>query len=164
MGEKEKIQLQKVAFDTDSKRGGASGQTGGFAGEILVTDPRGTRVTCASRNGPRDLDVSPSLSRDGTRLAWMSGGYPDWEVWGGMSDGSAKWNLSRHKGADSSPVISPDGKTVLFVSNRRGDREIYSIVRDDAPWIFLYRPTRYWGVGPKMEGWSPRADGLLIFS
>jgi peptide/nickel transport system substrate-binding protein len=43
-------------------------------------------------------------------------------------------------------------------------REIYSIIRDDAPWIFLYRPTRYWGVGPKMEGWSPRADGLLIFS
>ena len=43
-------------------------------------------------------------------------------------------------------------------------RRIYSIVRDDAPWIFLYNPTRYWGVGPTMEGWKPRADGLLIFS
>jgi peptide/nickel transport system substrate-binding protein len=43
-------------------------------------------------------------------------------------------------------------------------REIYSIVRDDAPWIFLYSPTRYWGVGATMEEWEPRADGLLIFS
>ena len=43
-------------------------------------------------------------------------------------------------------------------------REIYSIVRDDAPWIFLYRPTRYWGVSSKLKDWEPRADGLLIFS
>jgi peptide/nickel transport system substrate-binding protein len=42
-------------------------------------------------------------------------------------------------------------------------REIYSLVRDDAPWIFLYRPTSFWGVGPAMKDWAPRADGLLIF-
>ena len=42
-------------------------------------------------------------------------------------------------------------------------REIYSIIRDDAPWIFLYNPTLYWGVGPTLEGWRPRLDGLLIF-
>jgi peptide/nickel transport system substrate-binding protein len=43
-------------------------------------------------------------------------------------------------------------------------RRIYSIVRDDAPWVFLYSPTRYWGVAPTMMDWKPRADGLLIFS
>ena len=43
-------------------------------------------------------------------------------------------------------------------------RQIYSIIRDDAPWIFLYRPTRYWGVSSTMPDWKPRADGLLIFS
>ena len=43
-------------------------------------------------------------------------------------------------------------------------RQIYSMVRDDAPWIFLYSPTRYWGVCPAMTDWKPRADGLLIFS
>ncbi len=43
-------------------------------------------------------------------------------------------------------------------------RQVYSIVRDDAPWIFLYNPTRYWGVGRSLEDWRPRADGLLIFS
>jgi peptide/nickel transport system substrate-binding protein len=42
-------------------------------------------------------------------------------------------------------------------------RQIYSIVRDDAPWIFLYSPTRYFGVSSTMTDWKPRADGLLIF-
>ncbi|MGB7294916.1 MAG: ABC transporter substrate-binding protein [Candidatus Aminicenantales bacterium] len=42
-------------------------------------------------------------------------------------------------------------------------RRIYYLVRDDAPWIFLYRPTHYWGVGPSLKDWEPRADGLLIF-
>ena len=43
-------------------------------------------------------------------------------------------------------------------------QRIYTIIRDDAPWIFLYRPTRYWGVRSTMTDWEPRADGLLIFS
>lgn len=42
-------------------------------------------------------------------------------------------------------------------------REIYRLVRDDAPWIFLYNPTYYYGVGEKLEAWTPRADGLLLF-
>lgn len=42
-------------------------------------------------------------------------------------------------------------------------REIYQLVRDDAPWIFLYRPTRFWGTGPALADWEPRQDGLLIF-
>jgi peptide/nickel transport system substrate-binding protein len=43
-------------------------------------------------------------------------------------------------------------------------RQIYTIVRDDAPWIFLYRPTRYWGVRSSMKNWKLRTDGLLIFN
>jgi peptide/nickel transport system substrate-binding protein len=43
-------------------------------------------------------------------------------------------------------------------------RRLYRLIRDDAPWIFLYRPTRYWATGPALAGWEPRADGLLIFS
>jgi peptide/nickel transport system substrate-binding protein len=43
-------------------------------------------------------------------------------------------------------------------------RQIYTIIRNDAPWIFLYRPTRYWGTGKTLNGWKPRADGLLIFN
>ncbi len=42
-------------------------------------------------------------------------------------------------------------------------RRIYKIVRDDAPWIFLYNPLKYWGVGPALADWTPRVDGLLVF-
>jgi peptide/nickel transport system substrate-binding protein len=42
-------------------------------------------------------------------------------------------------------------------------RRIYTLIRDDAPWIFLYNPTICWGVGSSLKDWEPRADGLLIF-
>jgi peptide/nickel transport system substrate-binding protein len=57
---------------------------------------------------------------------------------------------------ESQATISVEERQVIY-------RRIYSIIRDDAPWIFLYRPTRYWGVGPALGDWVPRADGLLIF-
>jgi peptide/nickel transport system substrate-binding protein len=43
-------------------------------------------------------------------------------------------------------------------------QQIYTLIRDDAPWIFLYRPTHYWGVRSTMKDWTLRTDGLLIFN
>jgi len=43
-------------------------------------------------------------------------------------------------------------------------QQIYSIIRDDAPWIFMYRPNNYWGVKSTLKGWKPRSDGMLLFS
>jgi peptide/nickel transport system substrate-binding protein len=63
------------------------------------------------------------------------------------------------------------GLCVIFMLNAQNgpcrDRRVrqalnYAIVRDDAPWVFLYRPTNYWGVRSTMAGWRPRADGLLL--
>jgi len=42
-------------------------------------------------------------------------------------------------------------------------KRIYALIRDDAPWIFLYRPKYFWGVGSRLADWKPRSDGLLIF-
>ncbi len=42
--------------------------------------------------------------------------------------------------------------------------QIYTKIRDDAPWIFLYSPIRYWGVRSTMKDWKLRKDGLLIFN
>ena len=42
-------------------------------------------------------------------------------------------------------------------------RRIFRLVRDDAPWIFLYSPASFWGTGPRLRDWAPRADGLLLF-
>jgi peptide/nickel transport system substrate-binding protein len=41
--------------------------------------------------------------------------------------------------------------------------QIYTLVTGDAPWIFLYNPIGYHGVGLRMGDWKPRKDGLLIF-
>ena len=40
-------------------------------------------------------------------------------------------------------------------------RRAYRMIRDDAPWIFLYSPTYSWGVGPRVRGWSAGNDGLI---
>ena len=40
-------------------------------------------------------------------------------------------------------------------------RQAYRIIRDDAPWIFLYNPTLAWGVGSRALGWEPTIDGLV---
>ena len=39
--------------------------------------------------------------------------------------------------------------------------QIFQTIRDDAPWIFLYRPTYYWAVSNELEGWKPGPTGLL---
>jgi peptide/nickel transport system substrate-binding protein len=60
-------------------------------------------------------------------------------------------------------ALIEEAERTFFDSDRQAlYRRIYGIIRDDAPWIFLYRPTRYFAAGPAVEGWEPRADGLLI--
>jgi ABC-type transport system substrate-binding protein len=59
-------------------------------------------------------------------------------------------------------LIAKAQATVSDIDRQRIYREIYTIVRDDAPWVFLYRPTNYWGARATVAGWTPRADGLLL--
>lgn len=40
-------------------------------------------------------------------------------------------------------------------------RQAYGLIRDDAPWIFLYSPSLAWGIGPRARGWQPGIDGLI---
>jgi peptide/nickel transport system substrate-binding protein len=37
----------------------------------------------------------------------------------------------------------------------------YGMIHVDAPWVFLYSPVLYYGVGPQMAGWQPGWDGLI---
>ena len=59
-------------------------------------------------------------------------------------------------------LIEQAAATVDVTEREAIYREVYAIVRDDAPWIFLYNPTNYWGVGSRLRGWSPRSDGLIL--
>jgi peptide/nickel transport system substrate-binding protein len=40
-------------------------------------------------------------------------------------------------------------------------QQIFQIIRDDAPWVFLYRPTYYWALSKELEGWKPASNGVL---
>ncbi|MFC2164189.1 ABC transporter substrate-binding protein [Acidobacteriota bacterium] len=71
------------------------------------------------------------------------------------------WQGYENKEVNS--LIKKAEATVKDSERQKIYRQIYTIIRDDAPWIFLYRPTRYWGVGSTMKDWKLRTDGLLIF-
>jgi peptide/nickel transport system substrate-binding protein len=40
-------------------------------------------------------------------------------------------------------------------------KKIFQIIRDDAPWVFLYRPTYFWVVDKALKKWKPTQIGLL---
>jgi peptide/nickel transport system substrate-binding protein len=68
-----------------------------------------------------------------------------------------------YENTEVNSLIKQAEATVNDAERRKIYQQIYMIVRDDAPWIFLYRPTHYWGVGSSMADWKLRSDGLLIF-
>ena len=40
-------------------------------------------------------------------------------------------------------------------------RQIFQKIRDDAPWVFLYRPTYFWALSRELADWKPTSTGLL---
>jgi len=58
-------------------------------------------------------------------------------------------------------LIDQTQATVNKIRRRDIYRHAYRMIRDDAPWIFLYRPTYFWGVGPRARGWTVGIDGLI---
>lgn len=49
----------------------------------------------------------------------------------------------------------PANKEKLF-------QEIYRETWRDPPWLYLYRPRQFWGVGEKLREWKPGIDGLVF--
>ena len=40
-------------------------------------------------------------------------------------------------------------------------KQVFQMVRDDAPWVFLYRPTFYWAINKKLDDWTPTSRGSV---
>jgi len=53
--------------------------------------------------------------------------YPDYEIYTATPDGKNIKNLTNSPGYDAEATISPNGKTIIFTSERDGDLELYSM-------------------------------------
>src|SRR5206468_12897626 len=63
----------------------------------------------------------PSLSPDGSEVAFVSGG----DIWVAPAKGGDAHLLVSHPATESRPLYSPDGKKLAFISDRTGNGDIY---------------------------------------
>ncbi len=78
-----------------------------------------------AQNGPKIFRY-PSLSPDGQTIAFSYQG----DIWTVPSEGGRANRLTIHEAYETMPEFSPDGKKLLFVTERNGNEDIYTIDSD----------------------------------
>ncbi len=82
------------------------------------------------------------------------------ELYLANADGSAPRNLTRHPGEDTDGAWSPDGRRIVFVSNRSGNDDLYTMDADGAN----VRPLTSDPVRETSPCWSPRGMRIAFCS
>src|SRR5258708_37781355 len=105
--------------------------------------------------------AEPKISSDGRWVAYTAT-TPDMDanrgasnIWIVSTAGGAEMQLTR-SGHDSSPVWSPDGKTLAFLSSRSGNSQVYLLSMDGGEAYALTKISS----GADIVKWSP--DGKTI--
>jgi len=84
----------------------------------------GKKVLYASTHGgSKDCPPAPDFSKYG--YVWAV--YPDYEIYTATPDGKNIANLTNSPGYDAEATVSPNGKSIIFTSERDGDLELYSM-------------------------------------
>ena len=97
--------------------------------------------------------AEPSLSPDGTEIAFVSGG----DIWTAPIGGGEARLLVSHADNESRPLYSPDGKFLAFSSARTGNGDIYLLTLETGD---LKRLT-YDDGNDVLSAWS--RDGKLLY-
>jgi TolB protein len=83
----------------------------------------GKKVLYASTHGgKKECPPDPDFSKG---YVWAI--YPDYDIYTATPDGKNIKNLTNTPGYDAEATISPDGKKIVFTSERDGDLELYSM-------------------------------------
>jgi TolB protein len=77
-----------------------------------------------------ETDTAPSLSPDGSKVAFMSRREENWDVYVVNVDGSGLQRLTRDSSQDGLPVWAPDGNAIAFVSDRGGVWAVWVMTPD----------------------------------
>ena len=132
--------------------------------EIYVMDADGGNPLNLTQHPARD--IRPDWSPDGKQIAFISNRSENEEILVGNeeiyvmdADGGNLRNLTQHPALDGYPDWSPDGKQILFTSNRDGGYNTYVM---DADGRHVRQLTNYPPDGEFAEApvWSP--DGKHI--
>jgi len=105
--------------------------------------------------------AEPEISSDGKWVAYtvttpdMDANRGASNIWVASTGGGPEMQLTR-SGHDSSPVWSPDGKTLAFLSSRSGDSQVYLLSMDGGE----SHPLTKLPTGADIVKWSP--DGKTI--
>ncbi|MBI2567190.1 MAG: PD40 domain-containing protein [Candidatus Schekmanbacteria bacterium] len=106
------------------------------------------------------LHAAPAYSPDGSQIAFAkSTDDDDSEIFIAGADGSNPRRLTHQRGIDVSPVFSPTGRELAFVSARSGSPQIWII---DVEGLNPRRLTFSGGYNAS-PAWSPKGD-LIAFS
>ncbi|HTD19280.1 MAG TPA: Calx-beta domain-containing protein, partial [Ktedonobacteraceae bacterium] len=82
------------------------------------------------------LDANPTWSHDGTKIAFVRGGFGSEQIYVLDADscheciGTPPTNLSQSASSNTTPDWSPDGTKIVFATNRDGNYELYIINPD----------------------------------
>jgi Tol biopolymer transport system component len=125
------VVASRVSFDRVPGAVGASGSAAGILAyrtggpsrsQLTWFDRAGTKL--ATFGGPDDASPwSPSLSPDGLRVVLYRTVQANTDVW--LLDGTRASRLTSDASVDRFPVWGPDGKRIVFRSDRDGSTNLY---------------------------------------
>jgi len=111
---------KRVVFDSDRDDG---------KGEIYSLDI-GTFAVTRITFREAQQDLHPTISPDGSKIAFQSYVDRNWEIFVMDSDGRNIKQLTSNPKDDIQPAWSPDGQKIAFASYRDGNWEIYVMDTD----------------------------------